>query len=75
MTPDLEHLKIQAEEGAKMGYTGKQVIHPDQVPIVQTAFSPTSEQVEWATGLIEAFHLYQESGKVGVGLVIKDWNE
>lgn len=61
---DLEGLKHVSEEGARMGYTGKQVIHPDQVPIVRQAFSPSPERVKWATGLIEAFHKHQISGKV-----------
>ena len=47
-----------------MGYTGKQVIHPSQVPVVQRAFSPSQEQVQWASGLIQAFHQHQQSGKV-----------
>ena len=47
-----------------MGYTGKQVIHPDQVPVVRQAFSPSPERIEWATGLIEAFCEHQKSGKV-----------
>ena len=46
-----------------MGYTGKQVIHPDQVGIVQEAFMPTQEQIEWATGLLEAFDVHQKVGK------------
>ncbi|KAL1497876.1 hypothetical protein ABEB36_008762 [Hypothenemus hampei] len=60
---DLEGLKIQSEEGARLGYTGKQVIHPAQVPIVQEAFLPTSTQVEWATGLLESFEKHQKQGK------------
>lgn len=60
---DTEALKEQALEGARMGYTGKQVIHPIQVPIVQEAFSPSAEKVEWATELIKAFDEHQESGK------------
>lgn len=47
-----------------MGFTGKQVIHPSHVPIVQRAFSPTQEQVDWATELVEAFSKHTESGKV-----------
>ena len=47
-----------------MGFTGKQVIHPDQVPVVQKAFSPSAQQVEWARGLIVAFRAHQKSGKV-----------
>ena len=50
-----------------MGYTGKQVIHPAQVPVVQQAFSPSRGQVTWASGIIRAFHQHQESGKVGGG--------
>ena len=47
-----------------MGYTGKQVIHPDQLPVVMEAFSPSPEQVKCAEGLIDAFHYHQQSGKV-----------
>ena len=61
---DLHSLQQQAEEGARMGFTGKQVIHPDQVPVVQQAFSPSPQQTEWALGLIEAFEQHQVSGKV-----------
>ncbi|CAF1249092.1 unnamed protein product, partial [Didymodactylos carnosus] len=32
---DLDGLKEQSLQGARMGFTGKQVIHPKQVPIVQ----------------------------------------
>ena len=60
---DTNSLKEQALEGARMGYTGKQVIHPIQVPIVQDAFSPSAKKVEWATELIKAFEEHQQSGK------------
>lgn len=49
-----------------MGFTGKQVIHPDQVPVVQQAFAPSPQQVEWARGLIQAFQEHQALGKVCV---------
>ena len=39
---DLDGLKKQAEQGAAWCFTGKQVIHPQQVPIVQAAFSPSA---------------------------------
>lgn len=59
-------MRKQSEQGARMGYTGKQVIHPLQVPVVQEAFLPNKQQVEWAKGLLEAFQSHQKSGKVGV---------
>ena len=31
---DMEGLRRQSEEGAGWGFTGKQVIHPDQVSIL-----------------------------------------
>ncbi|XP_050298974.1 citramalyl-CoA lyase, mitochondrial-like [Anthonomus grandis grandis] len=60
---DLEGLKAQCEQGMKMGYTGKQVIHPGQVPVVQESFLPTATQIEWATGLLESFKKHQKEGK------------
>ncbi|XP_076263929.1 citramalyl-CoA lyase, mitochondrial-like [Rhynchophorus ferrugineus] len=60
---DLDGLKQQCEDGMRMGYTGKQVIHPGQVPIVQEAFLPTQLQIEWATGLLKSFHKHQKDGK------------
>ncbi|XP_033635149.1 citramalyl-CoA lyase, mitochondrial-like isoform X1 [Asterias rubens] len=61
---DLESLEKQSLEGARMGFTGKQVIHPTQIPVVQKAFSPSPEKMEWAKALIEAFEDHQHSGKV-----------
>ena len=43
---------------------GKQVIHPAQIDVVNQAFSPTKEQIEYAEGLVEAFDAHQKSGKV-----------
>lgn len=47
-----------------MGYTGKQVIHPGQVPVVQASFLPSDKQIEWASGLLKAFEEHQNQGKV-----------
>ncbi|XP_026524720.1 citramalyl-CoA lyase, mitochondrial isoform X3 [Notechis scutatus] len=42
---------------------GKQVIHPNQVPIVQEQFSPSLEKIKWAQELITAFEEHQRAGK------------
>lgn len=47
-----------------MGYTGKQVIHPGQVEIVQETFVPSKSRIEWAEGLLESFKKHQQMGKV-----------
>lgn len=60
---DLESLSKVAQKGAQMGFTGKQVIHPSQVSIVQRAFSPTEEKIKWAKELIKQFETQQKEGK------------
>jgi len=60
---DKEGLKRQSEEGARWGFTGKQVIHPGQVDIVQASFTPSRERVEWATELLRTFEEQQQEGR------------
>ncbi|KAM9709357.1 citramalyl-CoA lyase, mitochondrial [Menidia menidia] len=60
---DVEGLRQQAREGALMGFTGKQVIHPGQIQAVQEEFSPSQERVQWAKDLIAAFDKHQKEGK------------
>ena len=60
---DLDGLKAQSEEGFRMGFTGKQVIHPGQVGVVQRAFSPSEEKIKWAQELIAEFRRHEQSGK------------
>ncbi|TSU62972.1 Citrate lyase subunit beta-like protein, mitochondrial [Bagarius yarrelli] len=60
---DEDGLRRQAREGALMGFTGKQVIHPNQIKAVQKEFSPSPERVNWATELISAFEEHQKLGK------------
>src|SRR5688500_20209668 len=41
---DPEGLRKDAAMGARLGYVGKQVIHPDQIQPVHEAFAPRSEE-------------------------------
>lgn len=67
---DLDGLKKQCEQGAKFGFTGKQVIHPGQIDIIQNAFLPSKEKIDWAIGLLEAFENHQLRGKVILGFYL-----
>ncbi|XP_030642701.1 citramalyl-CoA lyase, mitochondrial [Chanos chanos] len=60
---DVEGLRGQAREGALMGFTGKQIIHPNQIKAVQEEFSPSPEKVQWARDLTAAFEKHQKLGK------------
>ena len=60
---DLEGLRAEAEQGAGLGFSGKQIIHPDQVTPVQEAFTPSAESIEYAQRVVEAFTASQKEGK------------
>jgi len=46
-----------------MGFSGKQIIHPNQVDVVQSAFTPDDETIERALRLITAFREHQKAGR------------
>jgi citrate lyase beta subunit len=60
---DLDNLIFSARQGAKMGYVGKQVIHPDQVEPVQEAFTPSEDQIIDAKKILDAYNQHQEAGQ------------
>jgi citrate lyase subunit beta-like protein len=60
---DLERVRREAEFGAGLGFSGKQVIHPNQVEPVQEAFTPSDESIAYAKRLVEAFEAHQKEGK------------
>jgi citrate lyase beta subunit len=46
----------EAEEGRRLGFDGKSLIHPNQIEPCHQAFAPTTAEVERAKALVEAFH-------------------
>jgi citrate lyase beta subunit len=60
---DLEGLRQEAAQGAGWGFSGKQVIHPNQVPVVQEAFTPSDEQIDYAKRVMETFEVSQREGR------------
>ena len=61
---DVDGLRVECNEGARLGFTGKISIHPNQIDVINAAFTPTSEQVADAIALIEAFDQAQAEGKM-----------
>jgi citrate lyase beta subunit len=60
---DVEGLRAESEQGAKLGFSGKQIIHPNQVAAVQEAFTPSKEAIEYAQRVVRAFSASQREGK------------
>lgn len=60
---DIEALRIESEFGARLGFSGKQIIHPAQVEPVQTAFTPNDEAIAYAKRIVKTFEASQKEGK------------
>jgi citrate lyase beta subunit len=60
---NVDKIRREAEFGAGLGFSGKQIIHPNQVAPVQEAFTPDDESIAYAARLVEAFEAHQKEGK------------
>ncbi len=49
---DLDGLRTSTVELRRRGFGGRQAIHPDQIPVINAAFTPTPEQVDQARALL-----------------------
>lgn len=52
---DLEGLRDEALAARRDGFTGKAVIHPSHVEVVNAAFAPTASELEWARRVLAAY--------------------
>ena len=48
------------------GFTGMLAIHPDQVPVINRAFSPSAEEIAYAERVVAAFAAAPGTGTVGL---------
>jgi len=49
-----DRLREETAFARGLGYDGKMAIHPDQVPVINDAFTPEAERVEWAERVLDA---------------------
>ena len=61
-------LAAECEQGRDMGFDGKTLIHPAQLDVTNTAFSPSDDEIALARRQIEAFEEVEASGQ-GVAVV------
>ena len=48
--------------GKSMGFDGKTLIHPDQIPVANDAFSPSEAELDKAKRVIDAWRSAQTRG-------------
>jgi len=53
----------------QLGFEGMLVLHPKELPLVHQYFSPSDEEVEWATEMLK---LSEEAVKMGKGVAVKE---
>ena len=52
---NLDGFRTECVQGFEMGFDGKTLIHPDQVPVCNDVWAPSEADIENARGLIAAF--------------------
>src|SRR5271166_5271034 len=52
---DEKGLAAECAAARRSGFTAKMAIHPAQVPVINTAFSATEEELVWAHKVVDAF--------------------
>ena len=60
---DIDGLRVEAEQGAGFGFSGKQIIHPNQVQVTQEAFTPSDDAIAYAKRVVGSFESSQKEGK------------
>ena len=63
---DLDGLSREAAASRRDGFTGKLAIHPDQVPVINAAFTPSPDELAEARAIVEAFKKTPDAGVLSV---------
>lgn len=53
---DANGFQREAEEGRRLGFDGKSLIHPNQIAPCHKAFAPGPAEIERAKAIVDAFH-------------------
>jgi len=63
---DLDGLRAEAAAAARDGFTGKLAIHPDQVPIINAAFTPSQREIDHARDIVAMFAASPGAGVISL---------
>ena len=69
---DLDGLRDRALMVRSQGYRGMLAIHPAQVPVINAAFTPSTEELDEARAIVAAFDANPGAGTVGVNGAMLD---
>lgn len=57
-----------AQRGRKFGFGGKLCIHPSQIPLTNSIFSPSTQEIAHASAVVAAFEAAEASGSASIQL-------
>jgi citrate lyase subunit beta/citryl-CoA lyase len=63
---DSEGLAAYAARARRDGFTGMMAIHPDQIAVINAAFTPSEEEVAHARAVVAAFEANPEAGALSL---------
>jgi len=63
---DMAAFEAECTEAERDGFTGKMAIHPAQVPVINAAFTPSTEAVQHSLAIVAAFAAAGNPGVVGI---------
>ena len=63
---DLDGLAAYAARARRDGFAGMMAIHPDQVPVINSAFTPDPAEIEHARRVVAAFEEASGAGAIAV---------
>jgi citrate lyase subunit beta / citryl-CoA lyase len=63
---DIEGLRTESVVAAEDGFAGKLAIHPDQVEVINIAFTPSAESIERAEQIVAAFAAADGAGVIAL---------
>lgn len=55
--------RAEALESKRLGYAGKQVVHPDQVRLANEIFTPSADEIRWSKEVVEAYEAAAREGR------------
>jgi citrate lyase subunit beta/citryl-CoA lyase len=53
---DIGGIAAEAAQARRLGYTGKAAIHPDQIAPINAAFSPSADEIAYASEVLAAYN-------------------
>lgn len=63
---DQDGLRAEAAAAARDGFTGKLAIHPDQVEIINAAFTPSQREIDRARDIVAMFAASPDAGVISL---------